>query len=63
MRPISRPRPFYIVTIAARVRTVERVGLLTADDARVAATQLSFEELYERHRLDIYRYLRALGLF
>jgi RNA polymerase sigma-70 factor (ECF subfamily) len=40
---------------------LERAGLLPADDARVEATPLSFEELYDRHRRDIYRYLRAWG--
>jgi RNA polymerase sigma factor (sigma-70 family) len=40
---------------------LERAGLLRADDTPVEAPPLTFEELYDRHRLDIYRYLRAWG--
>lgn len=40
---------------------MESAEILGADDASVEAAPLSFEELYERHRLDIYRYLRAWG--
>lgn len=41
--------------------TLERAELLGVEDAQVKATSLSFEELYERYRLGIYRYLRAWG--
>lgn len=40
---------------------MERAELVRADDAQVEATSLTFEELYDGHRLDVYRYLRAWG--
>jgi RNA polymerase sigma-70 factor (ECF subfamily) len=40
---------------------MERADLLQAERAWAVAPAVSFEELYERHRLDVYRYLRAWG--
>ena len=66
-RPVWPSRTFSIVTIAARRPWTARIPfgaehaqLDDLDDA-VGAKPASFEELYERHRLDVYRYLRAWG--